>query len=249
MNKVSIIIPAHNEEKRIFETLKSYISYFENLKKNKILNYEILVVINASGDKTLEIVKSIKKEGGNLFYLNLKKGGKGYAIIEGFKESLKKKNNFIGFVDADMATSPKSFYDLIINIGGYDGIIASRYLKGSMVDPKQSFQRILVSRIFNFFIRSILFLPYRDTQCGAKIFTRKSISKILPTLSLSKWAFDVDLVYQLKKNGFSIKEIPTRWSDKEYSKVNFIKVGPMMALGVIRLRILNSPPKKFYKDI
>jgi len=247
MKKITIIIPAHNEEKRISRTLKEYLEYFENLEKNKILEYHILVVINASTDKTLEIVKKIKENGGNITYLNLERSGKGYAIIEGFKNSLKRRSEILGFVDADMATSPNSFYELVKNIEDYDGIIASRYLKNSVVYPKQAFLRILVSRIFNFFIRAILILPYRDTQCGAKIFSRESISDVLPSLSLSKWAFDVDLIYHLKKKKYSIKEIPTRWSDREYSKINFMRAGPMMVLGVIRLRILNSPLKSFIK--
>ena len=106
MEKVSIIIPAHNEEKRIGRTLKEYISYF----KRKKLNFQIIVVLNACSDNTLKIVKKYKE----LEILNFKQGGKGFAIIEGFKKALKKKSNLIGFVDADMATPPVAFYDLIL---------------------------------------------------------------------------------------------------------------------------------------
>jgi hypothetical protein len=84
-------------------------------------------------------------------------------------------------------------------------------------------------------------LPYKDTQCGAKVFRRNLIGKILPQITFSKWAYDVDLLYNAKKKNFKIIEVPTIWSDKEYSKINFMKSGPWMVLGIIRLRLINSP--------
>ena len=247
MNKVSIVIPAYNEEKRIGKTLETYSNYFERLRKKRELDYEILIVINNTTDKTEYIVKAWRKKNKKIRYLNLIRGGKGYALIEGFKDALKRDNNLIGFVDADMATSPEYFYDLIKFIDVYDGVIASRYMKGSIIEPKPTIQRLIAKRIFNFLIRIVLFLPYRDTQCGAKIFKRYALEKVLQDISMSQWAFDVDLLYSLKKIGFRIKEIPTKWSDKEYSKINFWKAGPWMALGVIRLRMINSPLKKFVR--
>src|SRR3989338_9940965 len=109
--KVSIIIPAYNEEKRIGNTLKEYSRFFENLRKEKKLNYEILVVINNTKDNTELIVKKYQKKNKNIKYINLPKGGKGYATAEGFKNALSQKNDLLCFVDADMATSPEAFYD------------------------------------------------------------------------------------------------------------------------------------------
>ncbi len=242
--KVSIIIPAYNEEKRIGKTLAFYSSFFNKLKKDKILDYEIIVIINGTTDSTEDIVKSFLKKEKNISYLNLRQGSKGLAVLAGFKNAIKRKNDLIGFVDADMATPPESFYDLIKNINNYDAIIASRYLPGAIINPKPTLQRIIVSRIFNFLIKSILFLKFKDTQCGAKLFKKKPLEKIINKLTLSNWAFDVDMLYTLNKNGFIIKEMPTRWSDMEYSKINFWKASPWMFLSILRLRILNSPFKK-----
>ena len=238
--KISIIIPAYNEEKRISNTLKTYLTFFRDISKKNKIDYEILVVINNTTDRTESLVKNIARADNHLRYLNLKPGGKGLAIIAGFKDALKRKNDLIGFVDADMATSPEAFYDLIKNIDIYDGIIASRYIKGAIVNPKQSLKRIISSRIYNLFLRVLFLIPYQDTQCGAKVFKRMAIEKVINSLVITKWAFDIDLIYQLRKNNMKIREFPTVWSDKEYSKINFIKAGPRMALAAIRLRLINS---------
>ena len=247
MLKVAIVMPAYNEERRIGPTLDSYSEYFNRLVSNKVADYELLVVINNTKDRTEEIVKGKMKKNSRLRYLNFVKGGKGYAVIEGFKHFIKNKEKLIGFVDADMATSPEAFFELVRNIDNYDGIIASRYIEGATVKPKPTIQRFISSRIFNALIRAILFLPYRDTQCGAKVFKREAIVKVISKLSMSKWAFDVELIYTLRKFGFSVKEYPTKWADKQYSTINFMTSGPWMALGVIRLRLLNSPLKRFIR--
>lgn len=240
-------MPAYNEEKRIGKTLEEYSKYFDNLEKNNIRSYELIVVINNTKDKTEEIVKKHEKENGHIRYLNFKQGGKGFAVIEGFKDALKRKNDLIGFVDADLATPPEAFHYLIKNIKSNDGVMASRYIKGSVVKPKPTIQRIISSRIFNILIRSVLFMPYRDTQCGAKLFKRNSIIKVLPSLSMSQWAFDVELIYQLRKNNLVVKEVKTRWSDQEYSAIHLMKAGPSMALAIIRLRLINSPFNGFVR--
>jgi len=238
--KLSIIIPAHNEEKRISRTLEDYGSFFRKAGKN----VEILIILNACTDKTLDIAKKFNKKYKQIKYLNLKLGGKGYALIEGFKAA---KGDIIGFADADDSTSAAEFYRLTAKIKGYDGVIGSRYLKDSIVQPKQSIGRIVVSRIFNFMIRILFFMNYRDTQCGAKIFKRETIKKVLPNLGITHWAFDVDLLYQMKRNHFKIKEHPTIWKDEAYSKLNFMNAGPSMTLSVIRLRLIYSPFKFMIK--
>jgi len=247
MKKISLIIPAYNEERRIGKMLENYSYYFEKLRKNKKLDYELIVVINNTTDKTDKIVNSYIKKNERIFCLNFERGGKGFAVIEGFKHALKKNNDFIGFVDADMATPPEQYFKLIEKINNVDGVIADRYLNGSKIYPAPSWKRIAARKLFNFVIRSFLLIPYGDTQCGAKVFRRKAIEKIINSIGMSNWAFDVDLLYNLKKNGFRIIPCKTLWYDKEYSKINFWKAGPWMALAIVRLRILNSPFQRFIR--
>lgn len=236
--KQIIIIPAYNEEKRIERTLKAFLTYY---KKKHTLETLFLVAINNTTDNTLTIVKRLQKENKSLFYLNLPKGGKGYAVIEGFKWALKKKSDYIGFVDADLATSPQAFDDLIKHIENAEGIIASRYLPGAIVSPKPTIKRIIASRIYNLLIRTLFLFPYHDTQCGAKLFKAEAIKKVISELVLASWSFDVDLLYHFRKKGYEVKELPTIWSDQAYSKVSLFTTGSSMALSMFYLRLYHSP--------
>ena len=97
--KVSIVIPAYNEEKRIGNTLEKYIKFL----RDKKVKFEILIIINNTTDNTEKVVKNYMKRFPEIRYLNFQQGGKGFAVIEGFKDALKRDNDLIGFVDADNA--------------------------------------------------------------------------------------------------------------------------------------------------
>ena len=245
--KISIVIPAYNEEKRIGRTLEKYLEFFSLMKKQcKIADFEILVVLNNCKDNTLSVVEAYEKKYKELRHLNFKQGGKGFAITEGFKDALKRDNLLIGFVDADMSTSPKEYLKLIDNIENYHGVIASRWMKGSSFN--QSFQRKILSRGFNTIARAFFLFPYRDTQCGAKIFRRDVIEKIANELKMTQWAFDINLLYLCRKNILRIREFPTIWIEKEGSNVK-PSTPIQMFFGIVRLRLIYSPFERILKPL
>ena len=230
--KISIIIPAYNEEKRIENTLKEYYKFF----KNKI-DFEILVVINGTNDRTEAIVKRYVEKYKEIRYLNFSQKGKGFAINEGFKDALKRESDLIGFVDADMSTKPDAYYDLVKNIKENDGIIASRTIKGAQME--KSWKRTIISFTFNLIVKMLFFLSYYDTQCGAKLFKRKTIKEVISELTQTGWIFDVDLLYQLKKKKFKIKEHPTVWCDVQGGSIKLFATSFEMLCDLLRMRIKN----------
>jgi len=243
--KVSIVIPAHNEEKRISRTLTRYCKFFENVKSTENIETNFIVVLNGCKDKTYEIAHKIKEKFNSIRILNLKKSGKGLAIKEGFKCALQDKNDLIGFVDADMATKPKYFYELIKNIKHEDAIIGSRYMKGAVVTPKRPLIKSWGRKIvFNPLIRLMLGMKYKDFQCGAKLFKKSVLQKILPHLTIKQWAFDIELLYLCKKNGFYVREAPTIWHDQDHSKFKLFGPGMKMLSAIIKLRLKHSRLKK-----
>lgn len=268
IHKVAIIMPAYNEEKRIGSTLDSYSGYFEDLRKKGKLDYSLIVVINNTKDRTLDVVKKKAKENKRINYMNLIKGGKGYAVIEGFKEALKadvsnvpfvstKKTgihglsgyDLIGFVDADGATPAEAFNDLIINIAGYDGAIASRYLQGAKLYPPMNFRRSVVGKTFHAIVRSLFFMPFEDTQCGAKLFSRRATEIAVKNVGMTQWAFDIEMLYEIHRRGLKINEIPTIWREVEGSKLDILKTSLQMLLAIVQLRIIKSKFRRILKPL
>lgn len=219
----SLIMPAYNEEKRILPVLKKYYFYLKNLFKN---NFEIIVVPNNCKDKTLQIVEDFSKKNKNIIIYNIPYYvGKGGAVMKGFSIA---KGDYIGFVDADKSTHPveffKIYYALLKNSNQYHGVIASRRIKGAVINPKRTLFQNLSSIIFNLKTRILFGLKYKDTQCGAKLF-KKGVAKFFVTRCSEKgWIFDVDLLYICKKNKIRILEHPIYWTDHvEGSKITFIE--------------------------
>lgn len=206
-----IVIPAYNEEQRIEKTLLSYFNYFRSCAN---LTTHFLVVCNNCSDQTVEICKHLQQDYPELNFMDLKPGGKGFAIKQGFLKALEYKDiDYIGFVDADMATKPPYFYELICKIEGHDGAIASRYKKGARVWPNRPFLKEIGGKFYNWVLRHNFHLDVRDTQCGAKLFNYETIQQVAPNMKEIGWAFDLELLYLCQLFDKDIVEVPTTWSD------------------------------------
>lgn len=214
--KVCIVIPAYNEETRIEQMLNAYVDYF----KTKPEKTTFLVVANNCSDHTVDVVKNVAKKHHNIEYIDLKPGGKGFAVKQGFLWALDHKFDLIGFVDADMATLPKYFYDLIESTHDCDGAIASRYAPGANVEPRRPWMKKIFGKMYNWSLRKQFGLSYLDTQCGAKIFTHDTIAKVTHDMQEIGWAFDLELLYLCELEGKKIKEVPTTWSDQPGSHLS-----------------------------
>ena len=234
--KLSIVIPAYNEEARIRPTLDAYTSYFE-AKYGK--DVEFIVVVNGSRDGTEDIVREVAGRSPQVrSIIEPRAIGKGGAIMRGFEVAT---GEWVGFVDADNATLPEAFDDLVTHIGDAGAIIASRYIPGAKVSPRQPLSRRIASRVFNKLIRLLFKLKITDTQCGAKLLRGDAMRAAMPHLGLTRWAFDVDLLFQLRRLGYRIAEIPTTWSDRGGSKLKIGRTSLEMFMAICRLRLLYSP--------
>jgi dolichol-phosphate mannosyltransferase len=228
--KLSIIIPAYNEEKRIIKPLASYYEFFNKKLKS---DFEIIVVPNNCKDNTIGVVKNFAKDKKNIVIKNIEKiNGKGLAVMEGFKIA---KGSLIGFVDADESTGVGEFNKLYENLNGFDGIIASRKIKGASIFPRRTFYQDITSHIFGFLVRLLFGLKYKDTQCGAKLFKKETAHFLAKNVTETKWSFDVELLYLCKKNNKKVLEYPIFWKDTEGGKVT-LKEGLNSVLRLIKLR-------------
>ena len=152
----------------------------------------------------------------------------------------------IGYADADGATSPAAFMEMVRRIGDADCVIGSRWLPDSVLHQEQTRLRKIFSRSFHFIVELLFWLHIKDTQCPCKLMRRAAVEKIHPTLCIADLAFDVNLLVSLKRAGFKILEVPIEWTDKAGSKVtsSLFRSSLTMFLSVLRVRLIYSP---FYK--
>lgn len=235
-----ILIPAYDEEYRIEPVLRDYAEFFGSHYSGP---FQLLVVLNGCTDNTLAVVQKVAAECPAVRAVEFKDPiGKGGALIEGFK--LAKNSDLAGFVDADGATPPRAFLDLVKKIDLGDCIIGSRWLPGAVIHQSQQSHRQFLSRAFHKIVQVLFWMNIRDTQCGAKVMKTAAVEKIHDRLSIADLAFDINLLYSLKHAGFKIVEVPTEWTDKAGSKVALGRSSLTMFLSVFRVRLIYSP---FYR--
>jgi len=228
--KISIIIPAHNEEKRIHSSLTKLSNFFSE----KGYDYEIIVSEDGSTDKTYEIANNYSKKDRKVEVLHsVKKLGKGGGVIKGFKKST---GDIVIFSDADLSSSPTEMVKLIEEIkSGTDLAIASRRIRDSKIIKKRPLMKKIASFIFNLLVNLLFHLEIKDTQCGLKAIKKNSLKKILPKLTRKGWEFDVELLLRAKENNLKIREVPIVWSHKNASKFSLFKDSFKMGRGVVAL--------------
>jgi glycosyltransferase involved in cell wall biosynthesis len=235
-----LLIPAYNEEGRIGPVLRDYAAFFRRFYAGK---FQIVVVLNGCVDDTLGVVHQAAVDFPEIRALNFPAPiGKGGALIEGLK--LAPTTDLIGYVDADGATSPTAFLDLVQHCDRADCVIGSRWIEGAVLHQSQSRQRQIFSRVFHSLVQFLFRMNIRDTQCGAKVMRREAIERIHSALRIADVAFDINLLYSLHREGFTILELPTEWTDKLGSKIRLNKGSLGIVLSVFRLRLVYS---RFYR--
>lgn len=232
-----LLIPAYNEERRIEPVLRDYARFFQDNYTGK---FQLVVVLNGCTDNTIGVVRRVAAEFLTIRALEFKEPiGKGGALIEGFR--LAGGGELIGYVDADGATTPAAYLDLVRHIGDADCVVGSRWLPASVIHQAQTGNRQFASRVFHAIVQLFFRLNIHDTQCGAKVMKREVVEKIHPYLHIADMAFDINLLVAVKRAGYRIREVPTEWTDKAGSKVTLFRSSLTMLLSVVRIRLIYWP--------
>ena len=235
-----ILIPAYNEEHRIEPVLREYAQFFGTHYSGE---FQIVVVLNGCTDDTLGVVRRVAGEFPTIHALEFREAiGKGGALIEGLK--LAAHADLIGYVDADGATPPRAFLELVRHVGEAECVIGSRWLRGAIIHQSQAGHRQFASRVFHQIVQLLFWLNIHDTQCGAKVMKRAVVEKIHAYLRIADMAFDINLLVSVKRAGFRILEVPTEWTDRAGSKVVLFNSSLTMFLSTLRVRLIYSP---FYR--
>jgi dolichol-phosphate mannosyltransferase len=226
---VSIVIPAYNESGRIRPLLSELTDS----------DLEFIFVCDGTDD-TADIIQDYKKNHPDMTIKCLTfphRLGKGGGVRAGFTVA---SGSLVGLMDADNSTKVSELVRLSRRIGDHDGVIGSRHLPGQVLQRKQPLFRRIQSRIFNGLIRLLFGLPFYDTQCGAKIFKKEALDAVLPHLRSTGFEFDVELLWQLSRKGYSLIEVPVIWNDTLDSRLRLSDTLSMLVtLFRIRFHLLS----------
>jgi glycosyltransferase involved in cell wall biosynthesis len=215
--KLSVVIPAYNEENRLAKTLEDIDRYL----RKQDYDYEIIVVNDGSKDRTAEVVKGMMGRVRNLRLIDNKVNkGKGGVVKQGLLEA---RGEVRLFTDADNSTSINHLERMWPEFEkGFDIVIGSRDVKGAVLDPPQPWYRRVLGDIFNLLVQVVVGLwGIWDTQCGFKALSSKVVEDIIPKCKIDRWAFDPEILILAKNKGYKIKEVPVHWVNDPHSKVKF----------------------------
>lgn len=247
--KLSVVIPAYNEEKRIKRTLESIDAYLEK----QSYPYEIIVVSDGSCDKTVQVVQEYQKTTVENLKINANpvNRGKGFVVRDGVGQA---EGEYILFMDADNATrieEIEKFWPYFEQ--GFDLVFGSRYVQGAKMPVKQPWFRRLAGRMSNILIQILLLPGIHDTQCGFKAFTRDVAHCLFSVSQIDGWGFDFEILALARAWGYKMKEVPVIWYEIAGTKLKLIKAIPQNNKGkkikINRLRIILFMSLFFYLSL
>lgn len=242
---LSVIIPAYNESKNIkaklLEQVPAYLS-------KQDYTWEVVIVDDGSTDDTLALAKAFAKKHKHVRVLAQPHRGKAGTVIAGMLDA---KGENILFTDTDQATPINQLEKLLPKLDvGYDIVIGSRSgRKGApLVRKLMAFGFIILRTL-------ILRLPFRDTQCGFKLFSSKASKSIFQKMKKMHGGetikgytvtagFDLEVLYLARKLGFRVAEVGVVWEDRGKGQVNPIKDSWIGFKGLLQVRI-NSLTGKY----
>lgn len=225
---LSIIIPAHNEESRLPRSLGQVFAFLEQQEYSA----EVLVVENASCDRTLEVAQEFVRNFPGLRVLHENQPGKGRAIRRGVLEAL---GEYRFIADADFSMPVEEINRFLPPACMSDIAIASREAPGAVRYEEPPY-RHFTGRVFNFFIRTLVLPELQDTQCGFKCFHAGAAEDIFRFQTLPGWSFDVELLAIARRRGYSVTEIGIPWYFNADSKVNVLRDSTRMFLDLLTIR-------------
>ncbi len=214
--KLSVVIPAYNEEFRLPKTLSQSLRYLEAQPYRS----EVIVVNDGSSDKTESVVRGQSLNSVPLRLLNHPDGanhGKGASVRRGMMEA---RGAYRLFMDADNSTTLNQvdrFWPMFSQ--GYDVVIGSRALKDSIIGIRQNKLKEIAGKFGNWVIQRFAVPGVFDTQAGFKMLTAEKAEIIFPRLTIDRWGYDVEMLVVARTHGCRIAEIPITWINAAGSKV------------------------------
>ena len=236
--KLSIIIPAYNEEDRIIHTLDASLEFLNQQN----FESEIIVVSDGGTDHTRSVVEGFDSRSRvDLRVIEYHPNrGKGYAVRTGM---LAGSGDMLLFMDADYAVPIEEITKAFKLIeSGFDIAMGSRAIAGATVIDHQNCYREFSAKLYNLIQMAYLGIFYKDTQCGFKIFTKTAAQRLFSRQKLSSVIFDPEILWLAKKAGYRVAEFPVSWRHVGNSRIQYdsLKKSLFVFQELFRIRKLHS---------
>jgi len=209
------VVPAYNEAARLPLTLPKLAQFCERHG-----SVDLLIVDDGSTDSTAAVVQEFAKRYTFARLLqNPGNRGKGYSVRHGMQKA---QGDWILSTDADLSSPLEEVEKLLAAVEREQAAaaIGSRALDRSLVGIHQAPLREWSGRTFNLVMRATTGLPFRDTQCGFKLFRKDAARIIFPRQRLEGFGFDVEDLVIAQVHGLKVVEVPVRWDNVEGTKVS-----------------------------
>jgi glycosyltransferase involved in cell wall biosynthesis len=194
--RLSLVVPAYNEERRLPATLETINAYLGGLGGDS----ELFVVDDGSTDGTAAAVAETARRWPRTRLLQYSHRGKGHAVKQGM---LAATGDYLLLSDADLSVPLEELARFLPPATEADVVIGSRELPGAQRLGEPAF-RHLMGRVFNRLVRWITGLPYRDTQCGFKLFRRSTAQSLFALQRVDGFGFDVEILYLARQRGLAV---------------------------------------------
>ena len=226
---VDVVIPVYNEEKILAQSIDTLVGF---LREHVRLPCRVLIVDNASIDRTEEEGRRLSGNYAEVAYLRLPRKGRGGALMCAWSASTA---DFLTYMDVDLSTNLAALPKMIdLLASGYPLVIGSRLRSGAQT--KRSLKREFLSRGYNLLVRLIFRTRFTDAQCGFKGLRREAALRLLPHVSDNRWFFDTELLVLAERSGHPIGEVAVQWIEDLDSRVALLTTIVGDILGLLRLR-------------
>jgi glycosyltransferase involved in cell wall biosynthesis len=232
--KLSVVVPAFNEARRLTDNLLTLLSYLQTFRPEA----ELIVVDDGSTDGTAQVAEELFSRRPDVCARVLRfteNRGKGHAVRAGLLEA---RAPIAMFSDADLSTPITELPKIVgpIEAGAYDVVFGSRALDRSLIGTRQPWRREQGGKVFNLIVRALTGLPFADTQCGFKAFRMAAARPLIEQAQIDGFGFDVELLYLAYYAGLRLLEVPVRWDHNVGSKVRIVHDSLRMFGEVMSLR-------------
>jgi len=229
---LSLVIPAYNEALRLPATLARTREYLDSHGEE----YEVIAVDDGSSDSTLTLLRDTASNWPQMTVIGLPRNmGKGAAVRAGM---LRARGDPRAFMDADLSTPIEELPRLRERLVGDCAVaIASRALDGATIDVHQPGRREMMGRTYNRMVRVVALPGLHDTQCGFKVFTAAAAMICFEPLRTHRFGFDAEVLLRARRHGWSVAEVPVRWTHKEDSRVSPVQDSLRTLIDLLRLRL------------